>query len=87
MNFDFDLENCQVELERVRDLLNIFLEFLDYECPPTPELDYKCASFAKRAGTFASVLEAAHDKTSTIIKSIDKSINDFYHKQRAEEKE
>ena len=27
MKFDFDLETCQVELERVRDLLTIVIEF------------------------------------------------------------
>ena len=55
MEFDFDLENCQVELERVRDLLTIVIEFMDEELPAKPEFDYETVLFARRAGTFGSV--------------------------------
>lgn len=72
---DFDLETCQVELERVRDLLTIVIEFIDEELPAKPELDYETVIFARRAGTFGSVIEAAFSKTDAIIQSIDKSIN------------
>ena len=84
MDFDFDLETCQVELERVRDLLTVVIEFMDEELPAKPEFDYETVLFARRAGTFGSVIEAAFSKTDAIIQSIDKSINDFYHKGKAE---
>lgn len=84
MEFDFDLENCQVELERVRDLLTIVIEFMDEELPAKPEFDYETVLFARRAGTFGIVVEAAFSKTDAIIQSIDKSINEFYNKRRAE---
>lgn len=84
MDFDFDLENCQVELERVRDLLTIVIEFMDEELPAKPEFDYETVLFARRAGTFGSVIEAAFSKTDAIIQSIEKSINDFCEKRKAE---
>lgn len=84
MNFDYDLENCQAELERVRDLLTIVIEFMDEELPAKPEFDYETVLFARRAGPFGGVVEATFSKTDAIIQRIDKSINDFYHKGKAE---
>lgn len=86
MEFDFDLENCQVELERVRDLLTIVVDFMDNELPAKPDRDYETASFAQRAGAFGSVVEVAFYKIDAIIQSMDKSINDFFNKRRAEAK-
>ncbi|MGN0670913.1 MAG: hypothetical protein ACI4JZ_10225, partial [Oscillospiraceae bacterium] len=73
------------------------------QLPQKPDLDYETVLFARRAGTFGSVVIdfgkptrskeislvfrnqfAAFSKTDAIIQSIDKSINDFYNKQRAE---
>ena len=84
MEFDFDLETCQVELERVRDLLTVVIEFFDEELPAKPEFDYETVLFARRAGTFGSVIEAAFCKTDAIIQSIDKSIKDFCNKRNTE---
>ena len=84
MDFDFDLETCQVELGRVRDLLTVVIEFMGEELPAEPDFDYETVLFARRALTFESVIEAAFCKTDAIIQSIDKSIKDFCNKRNAE---
>ena len=85
-NFDFDLENAENELECVKDLLNIFREFFDMECPEVDEYDKKSSMsavlFAKRARHFNSLIEAAQDKVNTIHEAMRTAIDlHFENKQ------
>lgn len=90
MDFNFDLETCQVELERVRDLLTIVIEFMDEECP---QGDYSTIDrteaivFASRAEQYETLITTAYDKVEAIAKGISAAVNEYYSRISADRKE
>lgn len=91
MDFDFDLETCQVELEQVCDLLGMHLEFAE-ECP---QGDYstivdrttKAIVFASRAERYETLITTAYDKVEAIAKGISAAVNEYYSRISADRKE
>lgn len=61
-----DLEDFVINLEQAENLLNVYLEFIDYECPAIENRDTKKESlaavvYALRTDMFQAVLRACFD--------------------------
>ena len=64
----FDLEDFVINLEQAENLLNVYLEFIDDECPAIENRDTKKESlaaaavvYASRTDMFQAVLRACFD--------------------------
>ena len=81
INFNFDLESAQYELECVDNLLSIYQDFYAEECPNRNDKDdWKALSFANRAHMFETAIDTAVDKLQAVIKSMDIAIEQHYNK-------
>lgn len=61
-----DLDDLVINLEQAENLLNVYLEFIDYECPAIENKDTKKESlaavvYASRTDMFQAVLRACFD--------------------------
>ena len=81
-NFEFDLETAALELERVNDLLCVYQEFFESECPPEgakgKEADFAARYFADRSYQFQSVIYAVQDKIIEIHKKMETAIDAYF---------
>lgn len=62
----FDLEDFVIKLKQAENLLNVYLEFIDDECPAIENRDTKKESlaavvYASRTDMFQAVLRACFD--------------------------
>ena len=63
MNFEFDLESAECELEDVENLLSVFFGFFNEERPFGKNIDAAAAFwFVNQCEIYKSVLNAAWDK-------------------------
>lgn len=73
------LEDQTVYLETALNLINIFMDFIDNECPKdaTERNDItfaKMACYTNRTQMFSSLLLASFEKIDTVIKNIEELI-------------
>ena len=81
MEFDFDLEMAQVELECINDLLGIFNEFYGEECPAEDTdkmLSVRAVIFCARTHHYASLINAAQDKLIRLREQMNSAIESYY---------
>lgn len=82
----FDLESLQFELERVADLLGIFQEFVESECPRggMDKIDSVSAVvFASRADTYTTaIIDTAQEKVLDVVEKLSEIIDDCYAEAR-----
>lgn len=85
-NIDFDLESAECELEHINDLLSIFQEFMDSECPLEGEsgTDAELAAqlYANRSHMYRNVLYAAQDKIIAMRESMNFAIAKYFEKSK-----
>lgn len=81
---EFDIENAISVLETANDLLLIYTDFYETECPteenlktvsPMEALAF-AASYAERSRTYFCLIDAAHDKIRELTAQLNKAIND-----------
>ena len=81
----FDIENAAIMLETVNDLLLIYTDFYETECPtkenlktvsPMDALAFT-AGYAERSRTYFCLIDAACDKIRELIAQLNKVINDY----------
>lgn len=81
-NFDFDLENARIKIKNVMDLLGIFREFFNEECPECDVCNSNTTLdafvFVKRARCFSSVIDAAHDKVADMYEAMGTAIDKYF---------
>ncbi len=90
-NFDFDLETAELALENINNLLCIFLEFYENECPLEKDFskygkDYELSAmvFADRSHQFESLVRAARDKVFELHKDMDAAIKNYFNESKKE---
>lgn len=79
-----DIEEMQIELEKVADLLGIFQDFIEYECPrgSMEKIDRVAAvAFACRANTYTTAIDTARDKVFEVVESMGEFINNHFAEQ------
>lgn len=85
LDFDFDLENAEIELERAVNLLGVFREFFDNEIPDKNDSDpLGAVVFTTRIREYHSLVETAHDKIGAIRSAMETAIKDYFDKVRKE---
>lgn len=74
----FELEGRTADLQCAKDLLCIFISFLDDECPFGEQENeaWRCQSFVAHANVYKSALCAAFDK----IRNVDTAIEEIISK-------
>lgn len=81
--FNFDLESAEIELEEVNDLLCIYQEFFENECPQEDECgedaELSARIFAERSYQFRTLIYAAQDKLSRLRKKMKSAIESHFH--------
>lgn len=78
-NAKYVLEDQTIYLETALNLINIFMDFVEDECPKdtTERNDItfaKMACYANRTQMFSSLLLASFEKIDAVIKNIEKLI-------------
>ena len=82
---EFDIENAAIMLETANDLLLIYTDFYETECPteenlktvsPMEALAF-AAGYAERSRTYFCLIDAARDKIRELIAQLNKTINDY----------
>lgn len=78
MEQKFDFESRAIELEQAENLISVYLEFVDEECPRTEKYtrDAACAAYtyAERTEMFASILRAAWDTIHKVKEDMNKEV-------------
>lgn len=72
----FELEKRTTDLRCAKDLINVFLSFLDDECPVgDQEKDaWRCTFFASRTNLYRAVLNTAFEKVAKVDAAIEELI-------------
>lgn len=81
----FDLEEAQVELEQVNNLLRIFSEFCDDECPSEDVNGMSTTSavvFCARTQQYMSLIGAAQDKIIHMVEQMGTAIENYYNAKK-----
>ncbi len=85
MNFEFDLESAVNVLDTASDLLLIYTDFYEAECPteekikdisPMDALAFT-SSYAERSRTYFCLIDNARDKIRTLITQMNEAINAY----------
>lgn len=74
----YELESRTTDLQCAKDLLSIFISFLDDECPFGGQENevWRCKNFADHANVYKSALCVAFDK----IRNVDTAIEEIISK-------
>lgn len=83
--FDFDLENARHELGQANDLLEIFSEFCEEECPSKPQNADSASAvwFASRIMQYKSLVDAAQSKIVAMTEVMNTAIENYYAEKKA----
>lgn len=74
----FNLEDAQIELEQVNNLLSIFSEFCNDECPSESEVSKLPAMvFCSRIQSRLSLIFAAQDKIIQLAGQMDTAVKSY----------
>ncbi len=86
MKYEFDLEDATHGLEQINDLLCIYKEFVDNECPENDTCgdDAKLAAqlFASRTRQFSCLIDAAQDKIIAICNEMETTIEKYHQSKK-----
>lgn len=90
-NFDFDLETAELKLECINNLLGVFLEFWEEECPLGETIDkydrdhvLSALIFTARSHQFESLIRAAKDKVFELRKDMETAIEKYFNESKKE---
>lgn len=86
MNFEFDLESAVNVLDTASDLLLIYTDFYEAECPTEEKLKSVSpmdtlaftSSYAERSRTYFCLIDNARDKIRTLITQMNEAINAYH---------
>lgn len=80
-----DLEDIQVELEKAADLLCIYQDFVEYECPrgSMDKIDKVAAiAYSSRANIYTTAVDTAREKVLDVVEKLSEIIDDCYAEAR-----
>lgn len=85
MNFEFDIESAVNVLDTANDLLLIYTEFHELECPTEEKLKAVspmdalaiASNYAERSWTYFCLIDNARDKICELTKQMNEVINDY----------
>ncbi len=85
MNFEFDLESAVNVLDTASDLLLIYTDFYEAECPTEEKLKSVspmdalafASNYAERSQMYFSLIDTARDKIHKLITQMNEAINAY----------